>query len=444
MNSQRGDNMRAGMSRRDAVGAAISAASITAYSSLFAEGPVSPGAESGEIPITGQAHPGLQPFDLMMTEFVRTHRVPGATLAVSRNSDVVYARGFGFADVESKRPVQPDSLFRIASVSKPITAVAVLQLMRELKGGLDRRVFDVLPAADWLQLNHDKRLSTITIRQLLQHTGGWDRDKSFDPIGRPHQIAEFAKHPLPVGPDDVVRYTLSLPLDFDPGTRYAYSNTGYLLLGRLIEHLGKQRYEDYVQQHVLKPAGVTQMQLGRSSKQELAKNEVHYYDSKHREGPAVNGPQLGIIVPLVYGGENFEAFEAHGGWIGSAIDLVKFASSFDHPASSKLLKPNEIATMWGRPAGLAGKAANGKPRDVYYGCGWDVRPVKNGKNGKPANTWHNGMIAGTSALLVRRHDGLNWAALFNTDSDHEDKVLSGLVDPLIHHAADAVLKWPTS
>jgi N-acyl-D-amino-acid deacylase len=94
--------------------------------------------------------------------------------------------------------------------------------------------------------------------------------------------------------------------------------------------------------------------------------------------------------------------------------------------------------MWERPAGRAGHEANGKPTESYYGCGWDVRPV--GKTGR--NTWHSGGITGASTLLVRRSDGLNWAALFNTDTDAKGKAPADEIDGPLHGAADAVKAWP--
>lgn len=394
--------------------------------------------DSEQVIVTGDAKPHLAPFDTMMSEFVKTQRVPGASLAVSRNSQVVYARGFGLADREESRPVQPDSLFRLASISKPLTAVAVMQLVEQGKFRLDDLIFDLLPAADWLPKQHDERLRTVTVRHLLQHTAGWDRAKSFDPIGRVHDIASFVNKPLPVDVSDVIRYTLSLTLDFDPGSRYAYYNVNYLLLGRLIELVTQEKYEHRVKQHVLAPMGITRMQLGRAWKEDLAREEVRYYDSSKRETVAVCGSKLGTKVSQVYGGENFEAYEAHGGWIGSAIDLVRFISAFDQVHHPKLIKAETLHTMWGRPAGLAGHEADGKPKDAYYACGWNVRPV--GDNGG-LNASHNGLIAGTSTLLVRRHDGLNWAVLFNTESNFEGKTLSGLMDPLVHQAADAISKW---
>jgi N-acyl-D-amino-acid deacylase len=314
-----------------------------------------------------------------------------------------------------------------------------MQLVQQGKFGLDDRVFDVLPAKDWLPPKHDERLRAITIRHLLQHTGGWDREKSFDPIGRVRRIAKFVNKPLPAMPADVIRYTLSLPLDFDPGTRYAYYNVDYLILGRLIEHATGQNYEAYVKQYVLAPVGISRMQLGRAWKGDLAQGEVCYYDADKQEHIAINGSKLGEMVPQVYGPENVEGYEAHGGWIGSAIDLTRFASAFDKPEVCPLLSQKSIQTMWSRPEGAPGHDTDGKPKDMYYACGWSVRPV--GNEGR-ANTFHSGLISGTSTLLVRRHDGLNWAVLFNTDHDQKDKTLSSLIDPLVHDAAKAVKTWP--
>ena len=424
------------MSRRAATQAILGGASTLAAGLLTS----TPAGADPNVPsqVTGMANPDLAPFDNLISEFLHKHELPGAALAVTRHSRLVYARGFGLADVELKRPVQPASQFRLASISKPLTAIAVMQLVEQSKFQLDDRVFDILPAGDWLPEKHDPRLSSITIRHLLQHTAGWDREKSFDPIGRVNEIAQFVGKPLPAGPADVIRYTLSLPLDFDPGSRYAYYNVDYLLLGRLIEHAAKQPYETYVKQHVLEPMGVTGMHLGRAWKEDLGPDEVRYYDSGHRENIAINGSRLGDKVPQVYGPENIEAYEAHGGWVGSAIDLVRFASAFDDPAKSKLLKAESITAMWARPAGAAGHEDNGTPKDSYYGCGWMVRSVEGGL----INTFHSGLIAGTSTLLVRRHDGLNWAVLFNCDANSKGERPSKLVDPLVHQAADAVKKWP--
>lgn len=418
------------ITRRHALQAALAAAGTIGI-------PFAASAEEA-VPVTGTSNPNLAPLDTLLSDFVKTHGVPGASMAVTRHGKLVYARGFGMADRDSQRPVQPDSLFRLASISKPLTAVAVLQLVEQARFSLEDHIFDLLPAADWLPPKHDPRLRQITVRHLLQHTGGWDRDKTFDPITRVRDIAKAVDKPLPVGPADVIRYTLTLPLDFDPGTRYAYYNVDYLLLGRLIEHITQQDYVQYVQQRVLAPVRVTRMKLGRAWKGDLESGEVCYYDSRRREQTAVCGSHVGQTVPFAYGGENVEAYEAHGGWIGSAIDLVRFASAFDRPTESPLLKADTIHTMWDRPAGEPGLNPDRTPRDFYYGCGWSVRPVDE----KRLNCWHSGLITGTSTLMVRRQDGLTWAVLFNTDATTAGERPSSLIDPLVHRAVNAVTIWP--
>ncbi|MEX0867689.1 MAG: D-aminoacylase, partial [Pirellulales bacterium] len=126
------------------------------------------------------------------------------------------------------------------------------------------------------------------------------------------------------------------------------------------------------------------------------------------------------------------------GWIASAVDLVRFASALDDADNSPLLSADSIEQMRASPAGAAGHNEDGAPRAAFYGCGWVVRPV--GMHGK-ANTWHNGWIAGSEALLVRRHDGFNFAVLFNTARD-TGASLSSQIDPKLHAAIDAVQDWP--
>ncbi len=387
-------------------------------------------------PVTGKEQPELAPFDDLLTSFLAEHKVPGAVLAVSRNQRLVYARGFGYADVEQKTPVDPEMLFRIASISKPLTAVAIMQLVEQGKIGLDDRVLERMPlnANDEIA---DPRWKLITIRHCLQHTGGWDRGKSFDPIGRASTIAKTLDVPLPVGPREVIRYMFGKPLDFAPGERFAYSNLGYLILGRIIELSAKTKYETYVKEQVLAPLGIKQMQLGRALLKDRLPNEVRYYDVQNRKKHSVY-PPLEAEVPVQYGGENFEGYEAHGGWVASAPDLVRFAAAFDKRDKCPIMSKRMIDEMWKRPDGAPGKNNDGTPRDAFYGCGWNVRPAQNGT----VTTWHSGLITGTSTLLVRRQDGLNWAVLFNTDRSPDEKILSSLIDPLLHKAANQVKSWP--
>jgi N-acyl-D-amino-acid deacylase len=252
-------------------------------------------------------------------------------------------------------------------------------------------------------------------------------------------IVKELKVPPPARPDDIIQYMLRRPLDFEPGVKEVYSNFGYCLLGRVIEKVSGQSYEEYVRKEVLAPLGIQHMRLGATLPEKRAKGEVHYYVGKNATAPAVMGPRLSEPVPLPYGAWCLESMDAHGGWVASVPDLVRFAATFNDRRHCKILKPHSIETMFARPPGAAGKDKNGKPRDAYYACGWEVRPIGDGGG---ANTWHSGSLDGTSTLLVRRHDGLTWAVLFNTREGAGEDEPAGAIDPLVHEAADAVKNWP--
>jgi CubicO group peptidase (beta-lactamase class C family) len=395
--------------------------------------PVASGQDK-KIPVTGLADADLASFDDMMLKFMTDNQVPGAALAVAKDGKLVYARGFGHADKQLGLPVPPGMRFRIASISKPITGAMILRLIELGLLRMDDNPFEFLKIA--LPADADPRLKKITIAHLLHHSAGFDRGVSFDPMFRPIVIAKDQKVKPPAKPIDIIHYMTKQKLDFDPGTRYAYSNFGYCLLGRVIEKATGQSYEEAVQKHVFDPIGVMHTQLGHTLT--TAKNEVHYFDEKNRTANAIMGPNLGKPVPLPYGAWYLEAMDAHGGWISTAPDLVRFGSAFDHPDKCKILKAASIKTMFAPPAGLPGHTKAGKPKDVFYGCGWQVRNVGDGK----INTWHNGALDGTATILVRRADGLTWAVLFNSRSNAKGAYLGGLIDPLVHQAADKVKRWP--
>jgi N-acyl-D-amino-acid deacylase len=393
-------------------------------------------ADPAKLPVTGQDVPELAAFDELMLKFLQDNKVPGAALAIAKDGRLVYARGFGYADPEHDRAVQPRSRFRIASISKPLTAAAIMRLVELGKLKLDDCPFDLLAVTPPPGATPDPRLKKVTIRHLLQHTGGWDRAVSFDPMFRSIKIAESLGVKPPAEPEHVIRYMLGQKLDFEPGSRFAYSNFGYCLLGRLIEKASGVPYETYVKQEVLAPLGIQTMQIGKTL--ETADGEVRYFDGKKRTGPAVLGPDFGKPVPTPYGVWYLESLDSVGGWIASAPDLVRFATALARPEECKILKADSIRTLFARPAGPPGETKDGQPRDSYYGLGWNVREAGPGK----LTTHHSGAFAGTSTLLVRRHDGLCWAVLFNTWHDPRGRVLSAQVDLPLHQAADAVKKWP--
>jgi len=127
-----------------------------------------------------------------------------------------------------------------------------------------------------------------------------------------------------------------------------------------------------------------------------------------------------------YGAWFLEAMDAHGGWLASAPDLLRWSMVMDPKARPALLDTETLAKIQARPAFTPADAK------VWYGWGWQVRQV----NGNKYNLWHTGSLPGTGALLVRRHDGLSWALLANTNANPEGKTVAAIADPALHKAVD--------
>ncbi len=381
---------------------------------------------------TGPKVPQLDSFDSAMKEFMQARSIPGGSLAVTCQQRLVFARGY--TGLDDGYIVQPDSLFRIASVSKPVTAAAVMTLVQSGQLSLDAKMVEMLPK-ELLSLKYkDTRTQNITIRHLLQHLGGWNRLETLAPMFYDRHIADSLNVSLPLSKIDIVKYMADKPLQYDPGTTRSYNNYGYMLLGLIIEAVTGQSYDDYVKSSIFKPLGITRPVIGRSLLEYRQPNEVKYYscDSKKQ---SVFDKKLDN-VPFQYGGFNIENMAAHGGWITSAIDLVRFAAAFDNPDQCPILSKPAIDTMFGLPANIAPDRY--KPGDGYYGCGWSVRDWHNGNR----NTWHGGSLPGTHTLLIRRwKDNLNWCVLFN-QRDDSSGLNYGDIDGMLHDAANSVKQWP--
>ena len=376
---------------------------------------------------TGPDVPGLGSFDEIMARYMKDRNISSGSLAVLRNGRLVLARGYSWTP-EGAPPVPPTALFRIASVSKPITAVGVLQLVEQGKIRLDQPLGDFIDVSRWT----DRRIEKVTVRHLLSHRGGWDRDAAFDPMFRDQIICKAAGRPLPTTPQMVIDYMATQPLQFDPGTKYAYSNFGYCILGRIIEKITGRPYEDYIREKVLAPIGVTDMRVGHSLPAQHLPGEVEYVDPSNSREDNVMGTGPEGKVPETYGGFNLRTMDAHGGWVASAVDLARFSAAVDPKGNHPLLSAATIEQMWRRPPEVP------ESDQRYYALGWSVRIVGDGK----INVWHNGSLPGTFTLLVRRWDGLSWVALFNQRSEGRSMPPSDAIDGLLHQAADRVTRWP--
>lgn len=175
----------------------------------------------------------------------------------------MHSGSYGYGDVERKKKVTADSLFRIGSVSKTITQVAILTLVERGRLRLDDRAFQIMESLKPAEgTTPDPRLGDITILHLLKHQGGWDGsiEPMFLPWSRTAAVALAA--PEPTTCETIIRYMMGRPLDYAPGTRTVYSNFGYCMLGRIIERASGMLYEEYVQTSVLRPAGIRDMRIG--------------------------------------------------------------------------------------------------------------------------------------------------------------------------------------
>lgn len=304
-------------------------------------------------------------------DFLREHAIEGMAIAYGREGHIAFESGYGFADAAGKEPVTPAHRFRIASISKPITATAV---MRSIEKGLLQRHSPVLGPQGILGDTYGRDLPpsvrAITVDHLLTHTsGGWANDKT-DPM--------FIDPKLPQ--DELIRRTLATQKQtHEVGTHYAYSNFGYCLLGRVLEKVTQQPYETLVTQGMLAQCGIKDMRIAGNTLADRQPNEVTYLTEKPGAAYVMNVPRM----------------DAHGGWSAPAADLVRFASQLP-----RLLKPESIQAMT-----TPGPAEN----SGGYARGWHVNKVP--------NWWHGGSLPGTSTIMVHTASGLCWAGLLNRRTD---------------------------
>ena len=220
--------------------------------------------------------PTLKPLDSMMERVMANLRLEGATVALVKNEKLVYAKGFGFADKEGKVAVEPYHRFRIGSVSKLLTAVAVLKLVDSGKISLDDYVFGekgILKGKPYDKVSN-RNVFQIKVKHLLNHTGGWSLITYGDPMFIPHKIHKMDKVSYPIEFDDVIKFVLTRHLPYRPGTRFDYSNFGYCLLGRVIEEITGEGYEEWVVDNILKPNGIKNMAIAGNFEKDRLKNGI--------------------------------------------------------------------------------------------------------------------------------------------------------------------------
>ena len=383
--------------------------------------------------ISGYDVPELRSFDQAIEQFMQARNIRLGSLAVARRGRLLLAHGYSW-DESGDALVEPASLFRIASVAKPFTAAVTLRLLREAGVDVSTPVSALLPDVFPHHRGRDPRLDAVTVLHLLQHQGGWDRSRSFDPVFHDATIARTFRTGLPVDRGHIAAFMARQRVDMPPGTTFSYSNFGYLLLGLLIERLSGTSYEDAVRARLLEPLGIGRMRLGRTAPELRTENEVTY-DADHQAATVLNGS--GRKVPAPYGAFNLENGLASGGWIASPVDLLRVSGAF----APTTPVPEAIDTALLDQA-LAMPSTGLGPTGEYYGCGWSVRPLDSERR----NMWHTGSLPGTTSTLLRRWDGLDVAVVFNRREEYAatpaDQYLNAL-DQGLGVAMRGVQVWPT-
>lgn len=330
--------------------------------------------------------------------FMETFEVPGLSVAIAIKGKPAYVEAFGVADRDTGEALTPQHRFRIASVSKPITSTGIFMLIEAGKLQLDSRVFgpNSILGDDYPLPADGANVEQVTIEHLLTHTtGAWGNDTN-DPMFMNPAMDHR----------ELITWTLkNMPLTVPSGKSFAYSNFGYCVLGRVIEKLTGQTYEQYIKENVLRRCGIIDMQIAGNKLADRATNEVKYF-SQTTEDPY---------------GLNVARMDSHGGWIATPSDLTAFFVRIDgFKDTEQLLNDDTIRTM-SKPT-----AAN--PR---YAKGLFV----NSQN----NWWHTGLLPGTQTISVRTNTNFCWSAFANTRSKFRDG--PSALDQLMWHMALSVAEW---
>lgn len=374
---------------------------------------------------TGLHVPEMVEYDTRFGAFFEKHGVPGASVAVSKEGRLVYARGFGYANMEQRIPVEPNSRFRIASISKPITAMAILKLMEDGKLDLDEPAFSFfedIPARG----TEPERLSRVTIRHLLQHAGGWSNNDlpCGDVMFCSRTIAQMMGEPGPTEMETIIRLMKGTRIAYEPGTRYSYSNFGYALLGEIVEKVSGMPYEDFVLD-MYAEAGVSETRLGRTRYEDRLPNEVRYYYNSGATRNSVFPPHP--RVPAPYGGFYLEPVKGAGAWVSTASDILRIIEAVDgRPWRPDVLAPETTAMIPTRPPS--------QPSGSYYGLGFHINTS--------GNWWHTGALPGNRGFVIRLATGdINIVTLMNTRFDSDSAFINEL-STLMTNIGYLVTEWP--
>jgi CubicO group peptidase (beta-lactamase class C family) len=378
---------------------------------LFRLGELGAGAA---LPASGPVVPGLEPIQRAMTNFMASLQFSAGTLALMKDSKLVLRTGYGWRDTNKTEVIHPDCLFRLASVSKTLTAVAIRKLVSNGQLSYATRVYSYLGIPPAGGVLGDERITNITVQHLLDHQGGWDNTVSpvGDPVFRTIQVSTELGLNYPAQPTNMISWMLAKPLDFAPGSKSVYANFGFQILGRVVEKASGKPYFDYLAQDVFGPFGITNIIQSRSRPADLPPWEIWYDDGVVDDSglalmrSAVDYPS-NQLARFVDGGAYYESFDAFGGVSASALDLCRYLLRYWEAGAARV--PGSVYN-WGY---------------LFYGS-----------------------LPGTTTVLSQsvtqnstRTNGLEFAALFNKRMLQNDNEAAYNA---INNATTNVTSWPTN
>lgn len=320
-------------------------------------------------------------FDKILSKQFKTNE-PGATALVSRNGQIIYKKAFGMANLELNVPMQVDNVFWVASIGKQFTAVAILQLMEQGKLNLQDEITKFIP-------DYPTQGNKITIEHLLTHTSGIH---NFSGMKDPEK-----KLALDCTPNEVIDFFKNLPMRFSPGTKWEYSNSGYFLLGYIIEKITSKPYSEYLEENFFKPLGMTNSLFANSKR--IINNRVGAYS--YSDNGFENSRPLNATI--IY---------SAGAIQSSVEDFYKWQQAVH---SFKLVKKETLDKAFTRY-----KLTDGKETD--YGYGWKLGSVY-----ESPSIWHGGGIEGFGAMEIYLPEEDVFVAVFtNCDCNYPKDIASRL------------------
>ena len=312
--------------------------------------------------------------------------IPGLSLAIVRDGRVVKAKGYGLANLEHSIPARPDTVYEVGSASKQFTATAIMLLAGEGKVSLDDRITKYFPDAP-------PHWSKITIRHLLTHTSGIQNH-----VAVPGYLRVFRTNLLfeaTPGREELLEMFFKLPQEFEPGATWSYDNTGYFLLGWIIEKASGRRYWEFMNERVFAPARMASTR--NTDTRPLVPHRASGYEwvgSRYENRP--------VLLPFI-------AFAA-GSFLTTVEDMAKWDAALH---AQTVIKLEAQERMW-TPA----RATGGAPASYDYGFGWFVE-----RYGRRRLVQHSGGTPGFSSAFHRWvDDGVAIVLLTN----HSDRMLDGL------------------